>query len=113
MQFFWLKRTQDISGTSGTGIVAEGVIFSDGECVMHWLSDLTSVAVYKNIETLERIHGHNGSTTIVYGTTEQLINVKEQLKKITNDPTPLEIIPTILTEEELKLAKELDGEDNE
>lgn len=61
---FVLQREVDATGTSGTGIVAEGVEFSDGQCALHWLTQYTSVAVYANARVLVAIHGHNGNTTI-------------------------------------------------
>lgn len=61
---FVLNRETDVTGTSGTGVVAEGVEFSDGHCVLHWLTQFSSVAVYANMATLERIHGHEGSTKV-------------------------------------------------
>lgn len=66
MKLFWLIRETDISGTSGVGLVAEGVVFSNGWCAMHWLSKYTSVAYYQSIAELESIHGHNGATKIVW-----------------------------------------------
>ena len=66
MKLFWLKRTEDVSGTSGTGLVAEGVVFSNGWCTLHWLTKFTSVAFYPSIAELEAIHGHNGATKIVW-----------------------------------------------
>lgn len=66
MKTFYLRRSQDDTGVSGIGIVAEGVQFSNGKCVLSWLSGLTSVAVYDDIETLEKVHGHSGSTTIIF-----------------------------------------------
>lgn len=66
MKFFWLKRNIDVSGTSGTGIVAEGVVFSNGWCSMHWLTNYTSVAYYQSIQELEAIHGHNGATSVIW-----------------------------------------------
>lgn len=62
MHRFLLKRVEDVSGTSGTGIVAEGVEFSNGQIVLHWLTQLDSVAVYANMKTLIAIHGHEGRT---------------------------------------------------
>ncbi len=38
MKKFWLKRIEDVSQVSGTGIVAEGIIFSDGVAVLRWLT---------------------------------------------------------------------------
>lgn len=65
MNKFFLYRQEDVTGVSGTGVVAEGVIFTDGTCAMRWLSEFTSTAIYPDIETLERIHGHGGATKVV------------------------------------------------
>lgn len=66
MRVFHLERIVDVSGTSGTGRVCEGVIFEDGVCVLHWLDDGGSVSMYKSVEEMERIHGHGGRTKIIY-----------------------------------------------
>lgn len=62
---FHLERQQDISGISGCGLVAEGVIFEDGQAVLHWRGEHSCTNVYRSIEDVEFIHGHNGSTKIV------------------------------------------------
>jgi hypothetical protein len=67
VKVFYLQRSEDATGVSGTGRVAEGVVFSNGWCALTWLSTNTSVAFYPSIETLEAIHGHHGATEIVYG----------------------------------------------
>lgn len=63
---FYLERTKDISEVSGLGRVADGVQFPDGTCVLRWrVGKLPqSHGVYPNIEAVEQIHGHNGSTTV-------------------------------------------------
>lgn len=66
MHTFRLERDKDETGVSGTGKVAEGVVFSNGKCAMAWLTNVSSVAVYESIEDVEHIHGHSGSTRIVY-----------------------------------------------
>ena len=66
MKRFILKRIEDESGVSGTGIVAEGVMFSNGKCALTWITKYQSIAVYDSIEELENIHGHNGKTVIVW-----------------------------------------------
>lgn len=66
MRKFWLMREVDETGVSGTGRVAEGVVFSNGWCALTWLTVHTSVAFYPGIDTLEAIHGHHGATRIVY-----------------------------------------------
>lgn len=72
MRMFYLYRIEDETGVSGAGIVAEGCQFSDGQCCMTWLTGLTSVAVYKDLKTLEGIHGHKGKTRVVYEDSDQV-----------------------------------------
>jgi hypothetical protein len=57
-------RTEDVSGISGVGVVAEGVQFSDGTCVLRWLTQHTSTAIYASMADLITIHGHNGATQV-------------------------------------------------
>lgn len=66
MRRFMLLRVEDESGISGTGMVAEGVQFTDGRCAMRWRTDLRSTALYDSIEDLESIHGHGGKTVVVW-----------------------------------------------
>ena len=66
MKRFLLKRIEDESGVSGVGIVAEGVMFSNGKCALAWVTQFQSVAIYDSITELENIHGHNGKTVIVW-----------------------------------------------
>jgi hypothetical protein len=66
MQMFYLNRRVDKSGVSGTGIVAEGVVFTNGKCALTWLSEHPSVTIYDCIEEVEKIHGHDGLTRIVF-----------------------------------------------
>lgn len=64
MRRFLLKRTEDIHGVSGTGYVAEGVEFDDGSVAMSWLTDTSSIGIYRSVADVETIHGHEGRTTI-------------------------------------------------
>ncbi|UQN06776.1 hypothetical protein [Deinococcus sp. QL22] len=64
MQRFQLVRREDVSGRSGTGVVAEGVIFSDGTAVMRWNVAPYSLAIYSNMDDLIQVHGHEGRTVI-------------------------------------------------
>ena len=66
MKLFYLQRKVDVSGTSGTGRVAEGVEFSDGSCVLRWLTHFKSTAIYSSIAELDAIHGHSGATEVVF-----------------------------------------------
>ena len=59
---FTLVRYEDESGVSGTGVVAEGVQFSTGRCVLAWLTRYRSLAIYNSIDEIREIHGHDGKT---------------------------------------------------
>jgi len=61
---FVLVRTEDISGVSGTGIVAEGALSRTGKVVLFWITQYRSIAVYDSIDELIAIHGHDGRTII-------------------------------------------------
>lgn len=62
---FYLYRSTDDTGVSGTGMVAEGAEFSDGTCVLRWLTETSSTAVYASMADLVAIHGHSGATVPV------------------------------------------------
>lgn len=64
MRRFVLIRTEDLTGVSGTGQVAEGVQFFDGKVVMRWKTDVNSTVFYDSIEDVIYIHGHNGATVV-------------------------------------------------
>lgn len=66
MRRFCLVRDTDVSGVSGTGVVAEGAVFSTGKAVVGWVTAFRSVAVYDSIGEVEAIHGHGGATRIVW-----------------------------------------------
>lgn len=61
---FVLNRSEDSTGTSGTGIVAEGICFSNGKVALHWLSHLGAVNVYDSMEVTTVLHGHGGNTVV-------------------------------------------------
>lgn len=71
MRNFILNRVEDESGVSGVGVVAEGTQFSNGKCVVAWVTQFQSVAVYDSIEEVENIHGHNGKTVIEFASAQQ------------------------------------------
>lgn len=66
MRRFQLFRRQDISGVSGTGIVAEGIEFSSGMVALNWLGWLSSMGYFFSMSDLLRIHGHGGATEIIW-----------------------------------------------
>ncbi|RKT84857.1 hypothetical protein SAMN05421805_10150 [Saccharopolyspora antimicrobica] len=63
---FVLHRVEDVSGSSGTGLVAYGVQWFDGTAVLHWNHAIRSTAIYASITELEAIHGHEGRTRVVF-----------------------------------------------
>lgn len=69
---FVVQRDEDVSGISGEGVVAEGVRFSDGWVVTHWLDQppmhepKTDVWHHKGVGPFRKIHGHGGSTRILW-----------------------------------------------
>jgi hypothetical protein len=81
MRTFLLKRHRDISGVSGEGIVAEGVIFSNGKVCMSWLGRIKSEEFFDTLGELIEIHGHGGATEVL------LENVRD-LPCNTSKPTP-------------------------
>lgn len=66
IQHFVLMRDEDEVGVSGTGVVADGVIFAgSGKVALSWNTPHTSVAVYDDLETVIAIHGHDGKTKVL------------------------------------------------
>lgn len=63
---FDLMRSHDSSKISGEGRVAEGFEFENGKIALCWLGKFASVNVYDSIDHVRAIHGHGGSTEVVY-----------------------------------------------
>jgi hypothetical protein len=62
-----LFRHKDESGISGRGIVAQGVEFDDGVCVMRWLSIAPpSTVIHDSYISVEKVHGHKGNTELIW-----------------------------------------------
>jgi hypothetical protein len=58
MRSFTLRRQEDVSGVSGTGVVLEGTLFSTGVVVVHWLTPPPrgSIAIFDTLDQLLSIH---------------------------------------------------------
>ena len=64
---FALHRWYDLTGQSGTGIVAYGTVYPSGRTTLAWCcGDVPSISVYDSPEQVERIHGHSGHTDLVW-----------------------------------------------
>ena len=61
---FILVRSEDVTGASGTGNVAEGTVFSSGRAVINWLKEPFAMGIYQTIEDVILVHGHEGRTQI-------------------------------------------------
>jgi hypothetical protein len=59
MRRFILLRVEDVSGSSGTGKVAEGVQSSDGRVVLFFAD---SFKYFNDIDTMMQVHSHGGRT---------------------------------------------------
>lgn len=80
MKTFELHRDEDETGVSGTGVVAEGCVFSDGcatpyasegfggpgWCAMRWKNEPKTTTLFPSLSVVEIIHGHGGKTRIVW-----------------------------------------------
>lgn len=67
VQPFVLRRHHDVTGVSGTGIVADGALFpaaGKGRAVVRWRGERGSTVVWDNIGHVKEIHGHDGATVI-------------------------------------------------
>lgn len=91
MKTFYLMRTEDVHGNSGTGVVAEGIIFDSGMCAMTWLSEIPTVTNFRRIQDVAKLHGHEGRTTVVvegnrrqrkqFEECKEIVRLKQSLKK--------------------------------
>ena len=79
---FELHRDTDVSGVSGTGVVADGVEFPDqltvrfddgqhltlpaGWVRLTWRGESSSTALWPSVGDVEKVHGHNGATRVVW-----------------------------------------------
>jgi hypothetical protein len=71
MRVFQMIRDTDVTGLSGTGVVAEVIEFSDGSVAMRWLQDGVSkdnfvrgvratTVLHESLMSVQALHGHNG-----------------------------------------------------
>lgn len=67
MRTFQMYRAHDESGISGTGVVVEGVIFSDGKVIIRWVVHTNSISIYETFVDFEKIHigSHPTNKTIL------------------------------------------------
>lgn len=66
MRNFILDRKQDITGISGTGIIAYGVQWTPGGlCDMYWLGTKTT-GQYPSIDSIKSTHCYNNNASVIW-----------------------------------------------
>lgn len=64
---FVLRRSEDPTGVSGLGDVADGVLWPDGTAAVRWRGEHPSAVHWDRGKTsVELIHGHQGATEVVW-----------------------------------------------
>ena len=61
---FELYRHSDITGLTGTGVVAWGAQWPDGTASLRWGGKHPSTVAWANVERIIAVHGHQGSTEL-------------------------------------------------
>jgi hypothetical protein len=61
---FALVRQVDYTGVSGVGVVAFGMVFSDGHVVLRWCSSHPATSTWASLEDMLAIHGHGEAMSI-------------------------------------------------
>ena len=82
---FTLERGHDESGVSGTGVVLEGVEFSDGRVVLEWTSLPCSTVIWDNFDFFWQVHvaSHPSNDSVVVWSDGTIISQKaEALKRV-------------------------------
>lgn len=92
MRTFKVIRTEDQTGTSGTGHVANGTVNDDGSAVVTWcvparicdgtLKEIKTQTIYNSPEDCALLHGHNGKTYLLFEDTGEVLIDVELVKKV-------------------------------
>jgi hypothetical protein len=68
---FGLIRDHDVTGISGTGRIADGVLWPDGSASVRWRGDRPSTVWWASFADVLAIHGHGGYTRVVWDDEQQ------------------------------------------
>lgn len=82
MRKFYLLRHEDVNGHSGTGVVAEGVIFDDGTGAFTWLTPMKTVTTFWKMADIKRMHGHDGRTEVIIEGSKKFIECANKAKEL-------------------------------
>ncbi|WP_084497186.1 hypothetical protein [Nocardia amamiensis] len=76
VRVFQLHRDVDVTGFSGTGVVADGVIWPDGAVSMRWRGAVRTTVEASCLADIQLIHGHDGVTRVVVA--DRVFDVERQ-----------------------------------
>jgi len=76
-RLFALERDTDVSGVSGVGTVADGVLWPDGTVTIRWRGERPSTVNWAELAHAEAVHGHDGATRIVFAEAEDEQRVRD------------------------------------
>jgi hypothetical protein len=66
-RLFVLRRHVDVSGVSGTGVIADGAEWPDGTASIRWRGEHPKIDFAdRGMPTLHFVHGHSGATEVEY-----------------------------------------------
>ncbi|MFI6465700.1 hypothetical protein [Streptomyces sp. NPDC050538] len=66
-RLFVLRRHVDVSGVSGTGVIADGAEWPDGTASIRWRGEHPKIDFAdRGMPTLHFVHGHSGATEVDY-----------------------------------------------
>lgn len=82
MKKFYLLRHEDVNGYSGTGVVAEGIIFDDGTGAFTWLTPIKTVTTFWKIADIKYMHGHDGKTEVIIEGQKKFIECQQCAKDL-------------------------------
>ena len=92
MRRFVMQRAFDVSGVSGTGTVLEGVLFSTGVVVIHWLTPPPrgSISVFDSLEQFLSIHvvPHPDNHTVILWEQGDRLEVGDEGTVVVLPPEP-------------------------
>lgn len=63
---FYLNRQTDVTGVSGIGRVADGVVWPDGTVTIRWRGERPSTVNWNSLDDAISVHGHGGATVFVW-----------------------------------------------
>lgn len=63
---FVVRRKEDPSGVSGTGVVLDGILWPDGTVSTHWRGAAWSNVFWPDLATAESKHCYGGHSEIVW-----------------------------------------------